>query len=160
MHTRTHEETNFPCASCNNHFRTNVELADHVETEHETNLNMSFPDNNDTPDNNSSSDTNRCPLCEEEFGPEFDIRKHLDDHEDVIRWRCQDCEKKFTTYEELTDHVCNTHLQHRFNVENSSSFLTRNMGDVLHINSTMGPFKILLLESTSENDINCTNEVS
>ena len=104
--------------------------------------------------------TNRCPLCEEEFRPEFDNRKHLGDHEDVIRWRCQDCEEKITTYEDLTDHVCNTHLQHRFNVENTFSFLTRNMGDVSHINSTIGPFEIPLLESTSEHDVNCTSEVS
>ena len=49
VHTRTHEETNFLCPSCI-HFRTNIDLADHVETEHKTNLNISFPDNNDTPE--------------------------------------------------------------------------------------------------------------
>ena len=34
------------------------------------------------------------------------------------------------------------------------------MGDVSHNNSTIGSFEIPLLESTSENDVNCTNEVS
>ena len=34
------------------------------------------------------------------------------------------------------------------------------MGDVSHINSTIGQFEIPLLESTSENDVNCTNNIS
>ena len=56
VHTRTHEETNFLCTSCNIHFKTYIELFNHVEPEHETNLSMSFPDNNDNPVNDSSSE--------------------------------------------------------------------------------------------------------
>ena len=88
------------------------------------------------------------------FGNTWMIMKmSLDGDAKIVR-------KKITTYEELTDHVCNTNMQQRFNVENSFSFLTRNMRDASHIDSTIGQFEIPLLESTSELDVNCTSEVS
>ena len=103
IHTADHEESQHPCASCDACFRTNTDLADHVYTEHENNLDMTIPEDVECGEEETC---NACPLCEQSIVT--DLQNHLKGH-DVVNWRCSVCNEKFQTSEELEDHQKRLH---------------------------------------------------
>ena len=133
----------YPCASCDACFRTNTDLADHVYTEHENNLDMTIPEDVECGEEETC---NACPFYEQSIVT--DLKNHLKGH-DIVNWRCSVCNEKFQTSEELEDHQKRLHDS----FEKSFSFLTRNMGDVSQVSSTITEYEIPLLESTSRNVI-------
>ena len=71
LHTKDHEESRYPCASCDEFFRTTTDLADHVYTEHENNLDMTIPEDVEYGEDDTS---NVCPLCEQSFVTYLDLQ--------------------------------------------------------------------------------------
>ena len=43
IHTTDYEESQYPCTSCDEYFRTSTDLTDHIYTDHENNLDITIP---------------------------------------------------------------------------------------------------------------------
>ena len=147
FHTKDHEESRHPCASCDEYFRTTTDLADHVYTDYENDLDMTIPEDVEYGEDETP---NVCPLCEQSFVTYLDLQNHMKGHETITTWTCSVCNEKFKTCEEAEEHQKNLHDD---SFEKSFSFLARNMGDVSEISSTINEQEMPLLESTAQNVI-------
>ena len=125
IHTTDYEDSQYPCASWDEYFRTSTYLTDHVYTDHENNLDMTIPED--------------AEGGEQSFVTDLDLQNHLKGHETIITWICSVCDEKFQTREEVGDHQ--RHL-HDDSFEKLFSFLARNMGDVFEVSSTVNDHEI------------------
>ena len=82
-----HEENfSFTCDKCDKYFKSNTELQDHIESDHER---IYYS----------------CKNCSKKFQSELEFKEHMKSHEERIQFSCEQCPQKLKNKDGLKKHL-------------------------------------------------------